>query len=1007
MALVLAIGVFAADLMTPLGAAAGVAYVAAVLVGGWRSGPGRPQYWAALCTVLAAVGYVFSPPGVVAWLEPASRALAVFAAWATAALLVRAAASETRRRQGKENHHARMEALKAGHERLKSAFDNAAVPMGLTDSEGRWILVNRAATDMLGYSPDELLDLDRHDITDPEDDEKSRNLFERVFAGDSDSFRCEKRYRRKDGRKVWADVSVSLVRAADGAPLYAIGHMQDITERKLAEHALRASEERYALAIKGANDGLWDWDLVKDETYISPRVSEIFGTPPGVERMPSSETLDHIHPDDVEGVKAALAAHLKGETEFLTCEFRTRRADLGGERWVLNRALALRGADGRALRMAGSVTDITERKRAEAALQRHGLIYEQMSDGIVIAGLDGKIVDCNSAAQSIFGYSKEELLGRERTMFQRPRETAHGAAGIADGIRHHERWSGEMGFVRKDGSEGICETVVVPLQDADGHVIATIGVNRDVTERRRAEEALRDSERRLRLVADNLPALVSYVDVTRRYRFVNKHHKEWFGVEAEDAIGRHVKDVIGERLYGRIAARVDEVLAGKEVTHEGSFELASGKVRHFQATYVPHIGASDEVLGYFALAQDVTERKRAEVELRFANDRADAASRAKSTFLSSMSHEFRTPLNAILGFGQLLEVNTNTPLGGSQTEFVGHIMKAGTHLRDLINEILELSNIESGALTVSLDDVALGGLFPECLKLIEPMSKKYGVETFGRFEADGLPWVRADGSRLKQVVLHLLSNAVKYNRPGGTVSVECAEAEDGMVRLMVSDSGRGIAKHKQGDLFMPFARLGAEAMDIEGTGIGLALCKRLVALMEGRIGFESAEGVGSTFWVELPRGAEDPAGAAVRRSSSERNLRWGLDAGGRALLYVEDDSSAQHLMEGIVGRLSNVGMLCADDAEVGLELARKYEPDVIIMDINLPGMSGLEAMKRLKHSAKTSLIPVIALSAAARPQDVALGIEAGFDDYLTKPIAIDEVLETIGKALAVMTAKAS
>ena len=267
--------------------------------------------------------------------------------------------------------------------------------------------------------------------------------------------------------------------------------------------------------------------------------------------------------------------------------------------------------------------------------------------------------------------------------------------------------------------------------------------------------------------------------------------------------------------------------------------------------------------------------------------------------------------------------------------------------------------------------------------------------------------MRADGSRLKQVVLHLLSNAVKYNRPGGTVSVECAEAEDGMVRLMVSDSGRGIAKHKQGDLFMPFARLGAEAMDIEGTGIGLALCKRLVALMEGRIGFESAEGVGSTFWVELPRGAEDPAGAAVRRSSSERNLRWGLDAGGRALLYVEDDPSAQHLMEGIVGRLSNVGMLCADDAEVGLELARKYEPDVIIMDINLPGMSGLEAMKRLKHSAKTSLIPVIALSAAARPQDVALGIEAGFDDYLTKPIAIDEVLETIGKALAVMTAKAS
>ena len=747
-ALVLAFAVLAADLLTPLGATAGVAYVVSVLVGGWRSGPRRPLSWAALCTVLAAAGYILAPAGATAWLEPASRALALLAVWAAAAILARAEALEERRRQGEEKHRALMEALKASQERFKGAFDNAAVPMGLVDTEGRWISVNRAAADLLGYSPDELLKLDRLDITDPEDKEQSRELFAQMLAGETDGFRGERRYICKDGRKVWVDVSASIVRDDDGAPLYSIGHMQDITER------------------------------------------------------------------------------------------------------------------------------------------------------------------------------------------------------------------------------------------------------------RRAEEALRDSERRLRLVADNLPAVVSYIDATRRYRFVNKHHKEWFGADVEDAIGRSVKDVIGDGLYGRISPHVDEVLAGQEVTFEDSFEPTNGTVRQFQATYVPHIDTSGDVLGYFALAQDITERKRAEVELRFAKDRAEAANRAKTTFLSSMSHELRTPLNAILGFGQLMEASTTAPLSETQKEYVGYIMQGGTQLLNLIKEILELSDIESGALSVSIEDVALDGLFLECLKLTEPISKRFGVETFGRFEAQRLPRVRADEASLKQVLLNLLSNAVKYNRPGGTVRLECAEAEGGMVRLVVVDTGRGVPEHKQVDLFTPFARLGAEATDIEGTGVGLTLCKRLVALMGGRIGFESVEGTGSTFWVELPRAVEGQAGKATCPTPSDRKLRWGLDAGGYALLCIEDDPSNQRIMEEIVERLPDVGMVCADDAEVGLKLARKYQPDVIIMDINLPGMSGTQAVKRLKRSKKTSSIPVIALSANAKPRDVARGIEAGFDDYLTKPIDIVEVQEAIGKALA-------
>ena len=509
----------------------------------------------------------------------------------------------------------------------------------------------------------------------------------------------------------------------------------------------------------------------------------------------------------------------------------------------------------------------------------------------------------------------------------------------------------------------------------------------------------------MRLVADAVPALIAYTDVTGRYRFVNKHYKDWFGVEAEDAIGKLNKDVLGEKFFGQVASRYDEVMSGREVTFEGSFDYEDGRARHYQATYVPHLSSSGGVLGYYSLVYDITERKRAEVELLVARELADAANRAKSDFLSNMSHELRTPLNAILGFGQLLDLHPRQPLQPQQKEYVGHILEGGAHLLKLIDEVLELSKIESGMMTVSMESVALQGLFRECLALVEPLAEKYGMNGISIFagttpaEADV---VRADYTRLKQVLLNLLSNAVKYNRPGGTVALECAAAENGMVRLAVTDSGFGIPKDKQKQLFTPFARLGAEGSDIEGTGIGLAFTKRLVALMKGRVGFESTEGVGSTFWVELPQVETKRARQAKGATSPDPKRKRNLDAGEgvRTLLYVEDNPVNQRLMEGIVERVADLRMVSAHDAELGLEVARKQRPDVIVMDIDLPGMDGFEALKRLKRSRTTRAIPVIALSAGVLPGDAERGFEAGFDAYLSKPIEIDEILRAAEKALA-------
>ena len=421
-----------------------------------------------------------------------------------------------------------------------------------------------------------------------------------------------------------------------------------------------------------------------------------------------------------------------------------------------------------------------------------------------------------------------------------------------------------------------------------------------------------------------------------------------------------------------------------------------------ETVIVPFRDEKGNVVASIGVNRDITERKRAEEALQVAKDEADAANRAKSEFLSNMSHELRTPLNAILGFGQLLELHPKQPLEPNQKEYVGHILEGGSHLLKLIDEVLELSRIESGALAVSIDDVALRDIFRDCLTMIEPLAETHGVSIAAGTAPTETEVVRADHTRLKQVLLNFLSNAVKYNRPGGTVNLECAEAEDGMTRLRVTDTGLGIPQDKQKDLFTPFARLGAEDTDVEGTGIGLAFTKRLVALMDGRIGFESTEGVGSTFWVELPRVAAKGAKKAKDAASPDPKSEWSFDAGQgvRTLLYVEDNPANQRLMEEIVGRVPDLRMVSAHNAELGLELARKQQPDVVVMDIDLPGMNGFEALKRLKRSTKTRAIPVIALAANALPRDVERGIAAGFDTYLSKPVDINEVLDATEQALA-------
>jgi PAS domain S-box-containing protein len=524
-------------------------------------------------------------------------------------------------------------------------------------------------------------------------------------------------------------------------------------------------------------------------------------------------------------------------------------------------------------------------------------------------------------------------------------------------------------------------------------------------EQMKLDQRLRDQQFYTRsLIESNIDALMT-TDPAGIITDVNKQMEALTGCTRDELIGAPFKSYFTDPE--RAEAGIKLVLREKKITnYELTARARDGKTTVVSYNATTFYDRDRKLQGVFAAARDVTERKLLDhaineqnIELKRARAAAEKANLAKSDFLSSMSHELRSPLNAILGFAQLINSDSPPPTA-AQAESIDQILHAGWYLLELINEILDLAQIESGRLALSREPTSLTEVLFECQAMIEPQGQKRGLKmTFPTFDVPC--FVDADRTRLKQVLINLLSNAIKYNQANGTVVVDVdhISGTPARIRVSVKDSGAGLPPDMLLQLFQPFNRLGQERSAEEGTGIGLVMSKRLVELMGGEIGVQSTVGFGSVFWFELNSANAPRLSVDGSEPAAGPEAHLGNAVSLRTLLYVEDNPANLKLIEQLIARRPDMRLLAARDGDVGIGLARTHLPEVILMDINLPGIGGIEALRILRADPRTAHIPIVALSANAMPRDIEKGLRAGFFRYLTKPIKVDEFMHTLDEVL--------
>lgn len=1006
------------------------------------------------------------------------------------------------------------EALHQSEQKYRLLFENSPQPMLVYDLDTQGFLaVNQAALHKYGYSRTEFLGMSIANIC-PKS-ETSR-LVDTVHEDRADLVKAGCwRHRKSDGSLM--DVEIVSHRLLFDGKAARLVLVQDVTERKQAEQALRDSEERFRSFAENLDDVVWINHPDGRLAYLNPAFERVWGRPVGDLLQDESLFYQTIHPDDHGRVKAAYA--LPAEQRKGVQEYRILRPD-GTLCWIRDRTFLIGSPVEHNRRVAGIAEDITQSRLDQEQLRLQAAALEASSTAIVIANRNGEIVWANRAFSTMTGYTLDQVYGQNPRVLQSGLQRPAFYKDLWDTILAGLPWRGELVNKRKDGSLYDEYLQITPVRDSLGQITHFVGIKEDITQRKQLEQQLRQSE------AD-LKAAQSVARVGNWYYYFDTDQVEWseemyriFGLLPEEfghSFEAFLRCVHPDDQPLLMQANREELASARPLELEFRIVLPDGQVKFIREVSQPFHDASGAVVGLFGTSQDITVYKQQEMALRAsealvretqrlarlgswqwhlqtnqvalteelceilgvateqistledfwglvhpddrprveqltarsvgqqdsfevefriltpagiekhvvshshavcdpqgrvmqrfatvqditervlaernrqAREIAEAASQAKSEFLSRMSHELRTPLNSILGFAQLLELELSET---SQRQSLEYILLAGRHLLGLINEILDISRIEAGRMVISLEPVLVWEVLDEAVQLNRPLADARGIQ-IETTDSPGLnTQVLADRQRLLQVLLNLLSNAIKYNRQGGKVSLDCHLMPEVKLRVSVHDTGPGIPPGMMHRLFMPFDRLGLR--DSEGTGLGLTLSKHLIEVMGGRLGVESMLGQGSTFWFELSQAqaavAPDPSGPEPTGPDLAR-------VEGYTLLYIEDNLASLRLVESIIRRRPNLHLLSAMRGLPGLELAQQHQPDLILLDLHLSDMDGQEVLLRLKSEPRTRQIPVVILSADASPLQAGRLLSLGAAAYLTKPLEVAGLLEALRQYL--------
>jgi PAS domain S-box-containing protein len=904
--------------------------------------------------------------------------------------------------------------------KFRTISDQSNYGNAISDLNGNLIYSNDAFAQMHGY---EVADLVGHHLSMLHNEQQMIRVNKALdILKKQSGFVTEEVWRtRKDGSAFPSLMNAKIIFDSKNKPLYLSASAIDITEIKESENLIRKSEENLNYAQILAKMGSWEFDMRTGEVSWSKNYYHLLGIDPSQPPLNLEEIKQRIHPEDRDLFESKLH-DISNSHNLESIYFRLLKPD-GHIRWI-QANMVPKFENDQLVSISGVSIDITDKKEDAEKIRQQNIrlnaIIDAMPDLIFVSDRDGNYLEYFSPDSEDLLYPKEKLVGANlKDVFDATTTELH-LKKINECLQQKKLISYEYSS-SKNGKQQFFEARIVSLDEK--RVLRFV---RDITERKMQEKQIR----KLNLAVEQSPVSIAITDLDANIEYINPAFVRSSGYPREELIGRNTRILKSDNTDISTYKNLwSTIIQGKTWNGEWINKKKNGELYWESVSISPIFDETGTITNYLALKQDITERKNAEKEIRDLNmnleqkikqrtiqlmelndslvieidvrkrteselikakGEAEEANLAKSEFLSRMSHELRTPLNSILGFAQLLEMGE---LNTSQSKGVKHILRSGKHLLDLINEVLDISRIESGHIALSLEPVQVGSVIIEMIDIVKPLATYQQVTIDLVSSQDNYLFISADRQRFKQVMLNLLNNAIKYNHQNGMVVVK-SEADPEFIRISVTDTGLGISEENLSRIFTPFERIGAEKTTTEGTGLGLAVVKKLMEAMGGSIGINSVLGEGTTFWIEFPTTKSQleivETTIGQMKTEPDKNNFKGL------ILYIEDNISNIELVEQVlINQRPGIRLISNTSGMEIVKLATEFNPDLILLDLNLPDMHGSEVLELIQADPTTKPIPVIVISADAMPHQLEKIMKLGAKDYLTKPSDVFSFLKVV------------